>query len=118
MKKLLVLFLLAATAAAGPVAQEGLVASKIVSASYCRVTMIGGYNSKASAQFIQFHNSATLPAEGAVPVITFTVPASSNFSYVFPDGWVFDRGLTVCNSSTATTKTIGSADISVYAYTK
>lgn len=71
-----------------------------------------GYNSKASAQFIQLHDATLLPAEGAIPVAVFTVAATSNFSLDFGlKGRKFDKGIVICNSSTAQTKTIGSADI-------
>lgn len=70
-----------------------------------------GYNSKGVAQFIQLHDATLLPAEAAVPISVFTVAASSNFSLDFgPKGRTFDKGIVVCNSSTAQTKTIGSAD--------
>lgn len=71
-----------------------------------------GYNAKASAQFVQVHDAAALPSEGAAPVVVFTVPASSNFALDFGiKGRSFGTGIVVCNSSTGPTKTIGSADL-------
>ena len=73
-----------------------------------------GYNSKASAQFIQVFDAAILPADAAVPTLTFTAAASSNFSIDFGvRGRQFLNGIVICNSSTGPTKTIGSADIFV-----
>ena len=71
-----------------------------------------GYNSKATAQFIQLFDSATVPADTAVPVATFTVPGVSNFSLDVPiTGMPFATGIAVANSSTGPTKTAGSADV-------
>jgi len=86
-------------------------ASTIAKATPGAIFSIVGYNSKVSAQFIQLHNSATLPADTAIPSIVFSVPALSNFSYDFGEiGRQCTAGIVVCNSSTAETKTIGSAD--------
>lgn len=86
-------------------------ASRVAKASSGMVRSIIGYNSKASAQFIQLHNTASLPSDTAVPDVIITVAASSNFSIDFDeDGYYCSTGITVCNSSTGPTKTIGSAD--------
>lgn len=73
---------------------------------------ISGYNSKTTGQFIQVHNSATLPADTAVPIVIFFVSAQSNFYYSPSEkfGKFFSTGIVVCNSSTGPTKTIGSGD--------
>jgi hypothetical protein len=85
--------------------------SHIAKASGGTFFRVEGYNSKASAQFIQVFDSATVPADTSVPLYTFTAAATSNFSldlHTFGD--TFGAGIVVCNSSTGPTKTIGSAD--------
>lgn len=68
-------------------------------------------NSKAASQFIQLHDSATLPADTAVPVLPIEVPAGTTVGIDFGYwGRYFFNGIVVCNSSTGPTKTIGSAD--------
>jgi hypothetical protein len=86
-------------------------ASHVLKASAGTLISLIGYNSKASAQFIQIYNSATVPSDAAVPVLTITVAATSNFSIDVPiTGIPFTTGIAVANSSTGPTKTIGSAD--------
>ena len=86
-------------------------ASLIAKAAAGKLLMITGYNSKTTSQFIQVHNTATLPADTAVPVLIFTIPPTSNFSLDMGSyGRFFSTGITICNSSTGPTKTIGAAD--------
>ena len=67
-------------------------------------------NTKASAQFILFFDSETVPADTAVPLIAKSVPANDAVGFSWFPGRTFTAGIVVCNSSTNATKTIGSAD--------
>lgn len=88
-----------------------LEASHVVKATAGVVFGFTVANTKASAQFIQFHDATSLPADTAIPATVFTVPASSSLAVDFGmRGMRFDHGIVICNSSTSATKTIGSAD--------
>ena len=74
------------------------------------------HTSKATAQFIQVHDSMAAPGSGAVPVAVFQINGAAvatgndlSVSYIFP-GRFFKYGIWLANSSTATTLTAGSAD--------
>lgn len=72
-----------------------------------------GYNSRASAQFIQAFDLPTFAElkTGTVPVIVITVNATGNFSLGLGTvGRRFLQGIVVANSSTGPTYTAGSAD--------
>lgn len=69
------------------------------------------HNNKGSTQYIQLHDSATLPADAAVPVLVINMATVTNNLLDFGAfGKTFTNGIVVCNSSTLATKTIGSAD--------
>lgn len=75
------------------------------------VVSLTANSTNAAAQFVQLHDSATLPANGAVPEVVFTVAATADkiVTYVLP-GRFFKRGIVIANSSTAATLTAGAAD--------
>lgn len=86
-------------------------ASSVTKASAGVVRAVRGYNS-GPAQFIHVGNNASLPANGTAPVEVIYVGTGQNFSIDFgATGKFFSVGVTVWNSSTGPTKTIGAADV-------
>ena len=85
--------------------------SRVVNSGRTRLYGFAGTNTKASAQFILAFNRTSVPANGAVPDFVLTAQASSDFWVSWTPAWRnFGDGVVLCNSSTAATLTIGSAD--------
>ena len=84
-------------------------ASRVVKASAGTLLSLTGYNS-GPAQFLQIVHSATVPANGVAPVLVVAVPATSSFAFEWRNGVPLSTGISISNSSTGPTKTIGSAD--------
>lgn len=100
-----------ATNANSSLASTALEASHVIKASAGRLYQLTGVNTKTSAQYIQVFNSTTVPADTTAPILLAYVGAGANFSWDFGQvGRYFSTGISVSNSSTAATKTIGSAD--------
>jgi len=90
---------------------NALESSRIVKSGATRLYGFSGTNTKASAQFILAFDATAIPANGAVPKFVMTAAASSDFWVSWTPGWRdFPDGCVLCNSSTAATLTIGSAD--------
>jgi len=74
-------------------------------------TLYGFQGYSTTSQFLQLHNTTTLPADAAVPVVTIPIEAGKPFSVDFGAyGRDFSTGITVSTSTTGPTKTLGAAD--------
>lgn len=68
------------------------------------------YNSNAADQFILVFDRSSIPGNGATPDLIFTVGAKDDLLITWiPARW-FRSGCVLCNSSTDSTLTAGSAD--------
>lgn len=91
-----------------------LVASRVISTLPGKLLSVMVLNTNAAQQYIQIHESATLPANGAVPALP-AIPVAAGAVVMFDLGGVgIDLdACTICNSSTAATKTIGAEDCAI-----
>lgn len=86
-------------------------ASLVVKASQGRLYGFTVYNNNVAAQWIQVHDAASLPSNGAVPPIVFEIAAQSARSMDWgPHGRGFKTGIVIANSTTDVTLTTGAAD--------
>ena len=70
------------------------------------------YNSNAAAGFLCVLEGGVVPGNGAVPLFTVALPASSEKAVAFaPNGRFCENGLVLAKSTTDSTLTIGSADL-------
>jgi hypothetical protein len=87
-----------------------LVSGAVMSAVACNMQELVCTNTGGSTVYCQIFDSATVPADTATPVVVFAVPATSTASYDTAQGLTLGTGFSVCISSTAHTKTVGSAE--------
>jgi hypothetical protein len=86
-------------------------ASRVVKASAGTLYGFSFYNNNAATRYVQFFNTASLPADAVIPTLTIPVATQQSVHVDFGIyGRRFDTGIVVCNSSTDTAKTIGAAD--------
>jgi len=68
-------------------------------------------STRASGQFIQLFNASTLPADGAIPLVSIDIATVTAKGVAFdPSGRWMTIGCVICNSTTQGSKTLGSAD--------
>lgn len=86
-------------------------ASAIVKASAGLLLFLHVYNANAAARWLQVFDAAALPADNAIPLLTFPVAIAGTYTLnLAPLGLPMRNGIIVCNSTTGPTKTIGAAD--------
>jgi hypothetical protein len=67
-------------------------------------------NTSASSQYVLLFDATTVPADGAIPLLAKSLPANDAVGFNWLPGRTFLSGIVVCNSSTQTSKTVGSAN--------
>lgn len=89
-----------------------LEASRVLKNKAGNLVSIHVYNSNVAAQFILIIDSATVPVNGSVNLLfpPIRVPAQTTISYPFTVPLHASLGISVCNSSTGPSKTLGAAD--------
>lgn len=91
---------------------SALEASRVVKASAGTLFRLTAFNNNAATRYLQVFDATSAPAEGTVPSIPpVEVLAGKTVMVEYTgDGRSFSTGITVLNSSTAATKTIGGSD--------
>ena len=87
-----------------------VLASSIVIAGAHQLFGFTVNSTNSAAQYVLVFDLAALPADGAVPDVSFTVPATSDKGLLWLPPRKMLQGIVVCNSTTAGTKTLGAAD--------
>jgi len=91
--------------------------SSNVAETRCRVVTGASYlfgftvsNSNAAARFIQVFDSDAFPANGAVPQVCVSCPATADKEMIWIPPRRMDRGIIICSSTTQNTLTLGAAE--------
>lgn len=87
------------------IGNSAVVHSLVVCGSFVRLLGVTGYNNRATDVFIQVHATATVPADGAVPLFSFRAFGDLSFVWEPPAG-VDLQGCCIVASTTLATKTI------------
>jgi hypothetical protein len=96
---------------------DAAIAGAIVRDVPCVLAGFIATNANAATRFIQVHDSKTVPADGAVPLMSFKIAAGEQ--YVLSEVPLpLSNGLYICLSTTQNTKTLAGADMVLLAYTR
>ena len=70
---------------------------------------VSAFNNTAGDLYLQAHDSAGTPSEGAVPKLTTTAYAGMSGGFGFTDGAIFKNGIYICFSDLAIEKQLAAA---------
>lgn len=84
-------------------------ADLVVATGPSRLYSVTLYNSSAGTVYLQVHDAAAAPADGAVPKLVVAVPAGQTGAFDWQDGKICGTGIYLCASTTDTTKTLAGA---------
>ena len=84
-------------------------ASKVVKTGPGILYGITVTNTSASAIFVMVFDATKVPADGTIPLFAKNVPASDAIGINWLPGRTFLTGIVVCNSTTISSKTLGTA---------
>ena len=91
---------------------QDFAASGVIKATPAVFYEVNGYNSSGSTRYFQIFDSATVPADGAIPAcVPVAVPPYGLFSLSFAQGLFLGTGLSWASSSGAGTKAVTGADL-------
>lgn len=85
--------------------------SRVVKATPGTLYWLEFYNTAGSVRYLQLHNAAALPSDGAVPLLSIPVAATTGtLTRLFIPGIWCSTGIVLASSSTQATLTVSSAD--------
>ena len=84
-----------------------------LSTNPCKLIGLTAYSKAATDTYLQLHDSATPPVNGAIPWVSMKVPATSNcaLSYGVDSPRSFTLGMYACLSTTHNTLTLAASDL-------
>lgn len=84
---------------------DGVAADLQVTTSKARLFDVNAFNNSAGTLYLQAFDAASEPAEGSKPKLVMATFAALGGNFDFGGGAIFGKGIYLCWSSTASTKT-------------
>lgn len=91
------------------VGNSAQVTSRVISTVPCKLYSVIGFNNSGATEYVQVHQTSSLPSNGAVPIFSFSVNDQQYFSFDIGIVGVDLDAVTVAASTTLSTLTIAGA---------